>query len=322
MAPQPTTTGRHADAHAAAIDDDATAALMADVRRLRLSALRRVDDLFAGEYHSAFKGQGIEFDEVRAYQPGDEVRSIDWNVTARAGRPFVKRFREERRLTVQLVVDVSASGVWGSGRCTTQRLLAEAGAILGLAAQRNNDSTALTLFSDGPRLRLPPARGATHQLRLLRELLGAVPAGAGRGMASALERTARGLKRRSIIFLASDFLLPDPESALPELGSTLRQVGRRLELVALRANDPRQTELPSVGLLELRDPETGAAAVVDTSSPRVRRRWAAARREHAETLARTLRESGCDLVELSTEREPADDLARYFRVRERRRARR
>ena len=322
MAQPPTATNKHPRAAAHRGHDDDTAALMAEVRRLRMSALRRVDDLFAGEYHSAFKGHGIEFDEVRAYQPGDEVRSIDWNVTARAGRPFIKRFREERQLTVQLVVDASASGVWGSGRRTTQRLLAEACAVLGLAAQRNNDRAALTLFSDELLLRLPPARGATHQLRLLRELLGARPAGAGRAMGEALEKTARGLKRRSIVFLASDFLLPEIDTTLPELVSTLRLARRRHELVALRATDPRQTDLPSVGLIELQDPETGRLVRVDSSSRRVRQRWADSQRAHAERVAKALRESGCDLVELSTEREPADDLARYFRMRERRGARR
>lgn len=297
------------------------AELMAEVRKLRLAALRRVDDLFAGEYHSAFKGQGIEFSEVREYQPGDEIRSIDWNVTARAGRPFVKRFQEERQLTVQLIVDASASGVWGSTARTTQRLLAEACAVLGLTAQRNNDQAALTIFSDDILLHLPPAKGATHQLRLLRELLGARPEGAGTAIVEAAETTAKLLKRRSIVFLASDFLIPDRDTVMLELARKLRLLRRRHEVIALRASDPRQFELPNVGVVELADPETGLRRLVDTSSRRVRTRWAKARREEATLVERTLRESGCDLVELSTDRPPADDLARYFRLRERRRAR-
>lgn len=289
--------------------------LMSDVRRLRLRARRRVDDLLAGEYHSAFKGQGVEFAEVREYEPGDDIRSIDWNVTARTGKPFIKRFEEERQLTVTLVVDVSASGVFGGPR-GTGRLIAEAAAVLAVAAQRNGDRVALLLYSDEVELFLPPRKGANALLRILREVLGTRPHGAGTAAAEAFRTLERVLKRRAVVFVAGDWLTP---LAAEPWEVPLRRLARRHDVIALRASDPAQRALPRLGLVELQDPETGRTMLADTGSAAFRARHDREARAAGEQSARTIRRCGVDLVELSTTRAAADDIERYFRLRERRR---
>lgn len=296
------------------------AELMAEVRRLRLAARRRVDDLFAGEYHAAFKGQGIEFSEVREYEPGDDVRSIDWNVTARAGKPFIKRFQEERQLTVFCCVDTSASGVFGSGGRTKSLALAEACGMISLAAQMNRDRAGLMLFSDDVDLVLPPGKTATHHLRLLRELLGAAPSGRGAGMIEALRALGTALRRRAIVFVASDFLLPERVRASDELAGALRQLRRRHEVIALRVADPAELDPPKIGLVEIEDPESGDRRLVDFGSRGVRRRMARVMAEERAGVEKLLRRCRVDLVDLSTREPVGDALARYFRMRERRRA--
>ena len=295
-----------------------TEELMKEVRRLEIRSRRRVDDLFGGEYHSAFKGQGIEFAEVREYEPGDDVRTIDWNVTARAGKPYIKRFVEERQLTVMLAVDLSASGRFGSGTKSKARLAIETAAVVATAAARNSDLTGLILFDDRVRLFLPPGKGRPHLLRLLRELLSAEPKAGSSAMPEALRTLDRVLHRRAIVFLLSDFLGPtaDPE---PAWAPPARRLARRHELIALSIADPRERSLPRLGLIELEDPETGRRTVLDTASPARRRRLASAAHAESAALDACLRRARIDRVELSTDRPFTDDLLAYFRAKERRR---
>lgn len=292
--------------------------LMREVRRLEIRARRRVDELFAGEYHSAFRGQGVEFAEVREYEPGDDIRSIDWNVTARTGRPFVKRFVEERQLSVMLVLDQSASTVFGSGDRSKARLMAEMSAVLALAASRNADRAGLLTFSDQIELFLPPRKGRTHLQRLIREVLSAEPRGRGRAMPDALSMLRRVLSRHSIVFLVSDFLDDSWDNgAEPAWLLPLRLLARRHDVTALRVTDPLEIAPPRLGLVELEDPETGRRVVVDTG-PRSRRlahrRTMDAQRKR---LGERLGRARVDLVDLSTDRPFVDDLHRYFRARDR-----
>ena len=297
-----------------------TRELMEEVRRLQIRTRRRVDDLFAGEYHSAFLGKGIEFAEVREYAPGDDVRDIDWNVTARAGKPFIKRYIEERQLTVMLAVDASASGLFGTIAKSKHRLIAETGAAIAYTALRNNDRVGMLRFSDDIDLYLPPRKGPRHMLRTLRELLGGEPAGAGTAFVRVLETLGSVLHQRSIIFLASDFL-PPPGATTDDLARPLAVLSRRHDVIALRATDPSEGTLPKVGLIELADPETGERVLFDTSSRKLRKR-------HAELVARQRAESdrllartGVDIIDLSTDRPFGVELEHYFRMRERRRTR-
>src|SRR4051812_26299740 len=216
--------------------------LMREVRRLQVRTRRRVEGLFAGEYHSAFKGRGIEFADVREYEPGDDVRSIDWNVTARTGRTFIKRFTEERELTVILAVDLSGSGTFGSSGKSKSRTAVELAAVLALAAATNNDRVGLLIFTDQVELFLPPRKGRTHLLRLLRELLNFGPRSRGTDVAGAVDHLSRMLRKRALVFLVSDFLAPPFEREL-------RLASKKHELIAVSIADPRETEMPKAGLI-------------------------------------------------------------------------
>ena len=292
--------------------------LMREVKRLQIRARRRVDDLFGGEYHSAFRGQGVEFAEVRAYEPGDDVRSIDWNVTARAGEPFIKRFVEERQLTVVLAVDRSASGAFGSTGRTKARLAAEVAAVLATSAALKNDKVGLCLFAEEVDLYLPPRKGRTNTTRLLRELLSTQPSGTT-DIAGALDHLARVLPRRTIVFIASDFDAPDTQpKAEAEWERPLRRLAHKHDVIALTITDPRELELPPVGLIELTDPETGRRTLINTGRSQRQRFAERARRDTAARDARLTR-CGIDRVDLSTGRPFAADLMAYLRRRERRR---
>lgn len=296
-----------------------TEELMRDVRKLEIRARRRVDDLLSGQYHSAFKGQGIEFSEVREYQPGDEVRWIDWNVTARAGKPFVKRFVEERQLTVILAVDCGPTSMFGSTAKTKHRLAAEIGACLTLAATRNNDFAGLHLFGAKQPLHLPPARGRTHALRVIRELLSAEPAERPMPLAEELADLTRTLKRSAIVFLISDLLADLPEdNTEPAWAHPVRLMARKHDLTAITPQDPRERELPKMGLLRMADPITGRRVTVDTSSARVRARYEAAARRDDEVIDQALSRARVDRVRVSTDQPFADELARYLQTRDRR----
>ena len=281
------------------------------VRKIQIRTSHLVSDLFAGQYQSVFKGRGMEFAEVRLYQPGDDVRTIDWNVTARTGVPHVKRFAEERELTVMLLVDASASTLFGSVRQTKQSLAAELGALLAFSAITNNDKVGLVMFSDHVELSLPPKKGTRHVLRVIREVLSFAPQGRGTDIAAALEHLAHVSKRRCVTFVISDFL--DDRAQL-----ALRIANRRHDVIAVVLDDPADISLPDVGLIALEDAESGARLVLDTSDRRVRedfeRRAAAARRDRD----RMLRAVDVDAVGVRTDRPYAEALLRFFHMRERR----
>lgn len=296
-----------------------TEELMREVKRLEIRSRRRVDQLLGGQYHSVFKGQGIEFSEVREYQPGDEVRWIDWNVTARTGVPFVKRFEEERQLTVFLAVDAGMSSAFGTSK-SKLRLSAEVGAVLAMAAARNNDLVGLHLMGAQERLHLPASKGRTHTLRIIRELLGAEPAERASELAEELDELGRSLKRRAVVFVVSDLLsgLHTEDDGEPDWARPLRMLARKHEVIALTVEDPRENELPDMGLLRMVDPVTGRRVVLDTGSRAVRARYAAAAAKDHAAIDRALGRARVDRVRLSTDRGFGDDLARYLRSRERR----
>jgi uncharacterized protein (DUF58 family) len=285
--------------------------LIRTIRRIEIRTRHLVNDSFAGEYQAIFKGRGMEFDEVRQYQPGDEVRTIDWNVTARMGAPFVKRYVEERELTVMLAFDASASGQFGTASRFKRELAAELGAVLAFAAISNNDKVGLLAFTDRVELHIPSRKGRRHVLRLIRDLLAFEPAGRGTDIALALDRLNRVLKRRAIIFLISDFLAHEYERALSV-------TNRRHDLVAVTLTDPRETAWPAVGLVALEDAETGATAWVDSGDPGWReafRRQATARqaaREAAFTQAQV------DRIEVTVGEDYVGPLLGFFETRARR----
>lgn len=283
---------------------------MHEVRRIEITTRHLVRDIVAGEYSSAFRGRGVEFAEVREYQPGDDVRTIDWNVTARLGSAYVKRYLEERELTVGFVVDFSASKRFGSRKRTKGDLATEVCAVLALAASRNNDRVGALFFSDRVEQMIPARKGRRHVLRIISELLSFVPAGSGTDLTAALTYLESVLRRRSVLFVVSDFMASGYQSALGRLA-------RKHDVIAVQLIDPRERELPDAGLMTFRDPESGAWQYVDTGSSAVR---SAFRRRMADfdfDLERSLRERGADLVRLHTDRAYAEPLLAFFRQRER-----
>jgi uncharacterized protein (DUF58 family) len=281
------------------------------VRRIEIRTNRLVSEGMGGEYHSVFKGRGMEFSEVREYVPGDDIRTIDWNVTARTGDPFVKRFVEERELTLMLLVDVSGSGVFGSGERSKTELAAEVSAVLAFAAIRNNDRVGAILFTDKVERYIPPRRGRRHVLAVVRDLLWHRPDSKGTDIAGALNFLSRIAVKRAIVFLISDFRAAGYEKAL-------RLAHRKHDVIAIHVRDPREETLPPVGLLSLEDAETGARRLVDASSPRVREAWAAREVDRRRRLARQLRTAGIDSIELETSKPYDRPLLAFFRARERR----
>ena len=295
--------------------EPASVDVLKQVRRIELRTRGLVNSRFTGEYHSVFKGQGIEFAEVREYLPGDDVRSIDWNVTARLGHPYVKRYVEERELTVLLVVDLSGSQRWGTRRQLKSELVAEVAATLAMSAVKNNDRVGLLLATDEVELFVPARKGRRHTLRLIRDLLAFRPRGTGTDLAVGLDYAVRTAPARSIVFLFSDFALGDRWDSFTR---ALTLATARHDLVAVRLSDPGETELPDAGLIRLRDPETGEQLVVDSSSPAARRRYAemvAAEAERAKRLFRRLR---VDEIRLGTDAPPTPALLAFFGRRERR----
>ena len=287
--------------------------LVRTIRYIQLRTRRAVTTAFAGEYRSVFRGQGMEFEEVREYQPGDDVTTIDWNVTARTGRPHVKRFVEERELTVFFVVDVSASGRFGSAGKTKTEVAAELAALVSFAAARQNDRVGLLAFSDRIELFVPAKKGLTHVLRIVREILSIQPAGSGTDLAGAVRYLNLVLRRRATVFLISDFLATG-------FDTELRMAARRHDLIAASIADPREAELPAAGLVELQDAESGRLLVLDTGSRRVRRDYERRARERREALSRRLRELGIDEIPIRTDASWVDRLVRFFKMRERRAA--
>jgi len=284
------------------------------VRQIEIRTNREVTDVLGGQYHSVFKGRGMEFEEVREYLPGDEVRSIDWNVTARFGHPFVKKFKEERELTVMLVVDVSASGQFGSGRQSKNELAAELAAVLAFSAIRNNDKVGLIMFTDRIERYVAPKKGRRHVLRVVREILAYEPVGRGTNLTLALDYLNRVQSRRAVTFVLSDFQVDDQDPVRRKL----RVASKRHDVVALSLRDPREEQLPAVGLVELRDAETGERALVDTFDRTVRDEYAANARQRLESLRRLLRTASVDHVEIRCEADYLLPLIKFFRMRERR----
>jgi len=293
--------------------------ILKQVRQLEVRTNRLVDDALAGQYHSVFKGKGMDFDEVRAYHPGDEIRTIDWNVTARTGEPFVKRFREERELTLMLVIDISGSGEYGSGQRSKRELAAEVGAVLAHSALRNNDKVGLILFSDHVELFIPAGKGRRHIQRIVREILFYEPKGRQTDFVEPLDFLNRTLKKRAVVFLISDFCLTGSfETAAESLRSKLMVGGRRHDLVALSVTDPCDTELPEVGLLTVEDAETGELVELNTGSEALREAFHDLAEERQERLRHLLRRSRVDLLELSTAKDYLPELIRFFGKREKR----
>jgi len=289
------------------------------VRRIQIVASRQVDDLLAGAYRSVFKGRGMEFDEVREYSPGDEVRTIDWNVTARAGRPYVKRFVEERELTILFVVDVSGSGLFGTQEGSKLEKMVEVAALLMMSAEKNNDRIGLLLFADGVKSYYPPRKGRAAARRLIRELVATDPTAAAddhaetTDLAAALHYVCQVQRRKAVVFVLSDFL-----DAGTEWERALRVAHARHDVVAITIADPRERELPAVGFAVFEDPETGEVVEVDTSHPAVRELFAKATTEHRERLRQSLRRSGVDELAVRTDQPYTASLHRFFRMRERR----
>ncbi len=285
--------------------------LMKRVRRIKVVTAKWVDEFVGGEYHSVFKGRGIEFDEVREYVPGDDVRAIDWNVTARMGHPFVKRFCEERELTILFLVDVSGSMIFGSGTRSKAETAAELTGLLALSAIQNQDKVGLIRFTDRIERFLPPRRGRTAVLRLVREALTVEETRRGTHLAGALQFLNRVLKRRAVVFLISDFMAEGYEK-------DLRVAARHHDVIVCPVSDPRERALPSAGLIELADPETGELILADTGSRRLREAFGARSAADAEARDRLFQRLKLDRLPISTDRPFLDDVRRLFLLRRRR----
>lgn len=281
------------------------------VRMIRIRTRRNIAHGFAGGYRSAFKGRGLEFEEVREYTPGDDVRDIDWNVTARTGRTFVKRYVEERQLKLLFAVDVSASQRFGTVKGKND-LAAEFCALVAFSAIRNNDNVGLLLFSDRVERFVPPAKGSSHALRLVHEMAGFETRRKGTDVAAALGYLARVMHRRSVVFLVSDFLADDFERPL-------RILAKRHDVIAVRTVDPCEQALPDAGLMEVRDAESGRRMVVDTSAPGVREEYARLCAAREERLSKVFRAAGVDQISIATDKECVGALVAFFRAREHRR---
>ena len=288
-----------------------SAELIKKIKRIQIKTRRVSDAAMAGRYRSVFRGSGVEFEEVREYAPGDDVKSVDWKVTARMGRPYVKLYREERELSIMLAVDVSASGLFGTTGAGKRDMAVEMAAVLAFNAMRSNDKVGLLLFSDRVERCIPPKKGSGHVWRLIREMLGFEPEGRGTDVAGAAAFLAKVARKRNIVFFISDFLDA-------EYGSALRRLGRRHDVIAALLSDPGDFSLPEGGLLETVDLETGAVSLLDCSDRRTRRAYEQARRDEYASTREGFVRAGVDCVDLSTDASAADALRGFFRSRERR----
>lgn len=291
---------------------EAVAALVSEVRRIELITRGIVRNKAGGEYHSVFKGQGIDFDDFREYQPGDEVRSIDWNVTARQGTPFIRKYVEERELTVYVAVDISGSTLYGSGDQSMRMLAARVAAAFAFSAIHNQDKCGLVLFSDEVELFLPPAKSRRQVLRMIREILYARPRGRTTHPKAALDLITRHTNKRCLVLLVSDFQFPG-------LTDSLRTAAVRHDVVAIQLSDPAQAELPRAGRIRLADPETGEEIVVNTQSPRVREQYARLRAAWQADLDQAFRSLAIDCLSVRTDSDYQPALHAFFRKREKRR---
>ncbi len=288
-----------------------TKELLKQVRQIEIRTKGLVNQVFSGEYHSVFKGRGMEFSEVREYQYGDDIRNIDWNVTARLGHPYIKVFEEERELTVMLMVDMSGSLMFGSVSKTKQRIAAELTAILAFSALKNNDKVGLILFTDKIEKFVPPRKGKKHVLRIIREVLSFEPEGKATNLKGALEYMNNTIKKKSIAFLLSDFMDEGYEKIL-------RIVGRKHDLIGIVLDDRREKEIPNIGLVKLADAETGAERWIDTSSKRVRSQMVLDRKEREKIRNSIFVKSNLDRIEVTTGSNYIQPLVQFFRRREKR----
>ena len=293
-----------------------TEELAEKIKRIEITARHLVTDSLAGEYHSVFKGMGMEFDEMRPYSLGDDVRRIDWNVTARMNTPYIRKYQEERELTVFLAVDASGSSDFGTTGQFKRELAAELAAVLSFAATTNNDKVGLLVFTDKPELIVPPRKGKRHVLRMVRDLLVFTPEGSGTSIESALDTINRVVKRRSIIFLISDFLV-EPESFRSSLAAT----NRRHDIIALDLHDPMEHQIPDVGLMMLEDAETGELEWVDTSNKAWKEAFEARVLDLEQQKRRLLSSLAIDHIQISTDKDYVVELNEFFARRSRRRAR-
>ena len=299
------------------MNEGVTRDILRKVRQIEIRTNRIVSDSLAGHYHSVFKGRGMDFDEVREYVPGDEVRTIDWTVTARAARPFVKKFAEERELTLLLLVDVSASGHFGSGTQSKRDVAAELACVLALSATRNNDKVGLVLFTDQIELYIPPKKGRRHVLRVVREILFFRALRRGTDITQALQFAGRMSQRRSVMFLISDFQAPGVSAdGRTPLRQALSRTARRHDLVAVSIRDPREQSLPNVGKVVLQDAESGEVVQIDTSRRRTRELFAQLAQKSREALQRMLNAEAIDSLMLSTTEPYLGSLMSFFRRRE------
>ena len=285
-----------------------TLALLKKVRKIEIKTKGLSNHIFAGEYHTAFKGKGMAFSEVREYQPGDDVRSIDWNVTARYNVPFVKVFEEEREMTVMLLIDVSASGNFGTQEQFKRELATELSAILAFSAIKNNDKVGVIFFTDKVEQFIPPKKGKSHILRIIREVLAFQPTEKGTDIAGALEYFNSVIKKRSICFILSDFMSK-------EFDRPLKIASKKHDLVALRIHDTREDTLPNVGLVPMQDAETEKMIFVDTSSKKVRDNFAKNRLKATEKLRKLFPASGVDLIDITTGTDYVKSLINFFKTR-------
>ncbi len=285
--------------------------IISKIRRIEIRTKRLVNDVFSGEYHSIFKGRGMEFMEVREYQPGDDIRIIDWNVTARYGYPFVKKFKEERELTVIFLVDASSSGQFGTKDRLKEDIAAELCSVLAYAAIKNNDKVGMVIFTDRIEKYIPPKKGRYHVLRLIREVLHFKPEHKGTDINLALEFLGRVIKRKAIVFLVSDFLSG-------EFDKLLRIANKRHDVIAIRITDPREMELPDVGFLELQDAETGEQILVDTADSNVRKGFSDSASRDRSILDRTFRSMDLDNIQILTDKPYIRPLMGFFRLRAKR----
>jgi uncharacterized protein (DUF58 family) len=283
------------------MDNQLTRKIIKQVRHIEVRTKRLVNDSLAGSYQSVFKGRGMNFDEVREYVPGDDIRSIDWNVTARTGIPHVKKFTEERELTIMLLIDISGSGDFGSGQISKRELMAEVGSVLAFSAVKNNDKVGLLLFTDFTELYIPPQKGRTHILRIIREILFFSPRGKKTDLKLPLDFINRVIKRKCVTFLLSDFCFDgDFDTALQALHPKLQITGRHHDLIAIMVSDPREFTLPDVGWLTLEDAESGKQIELDTSDPRIRKQYSELAEKRQKKLTKTLRSAGIDIMDLNT----------------------
>lgn len=285
-----------------------TKELLKKVRKIEIKTRRLSDHIFGGEYHSTFKGRGMTFSEVRQYQFGDDVRSIDWNVTARYNEPFVKVFEEERELTMMLVVDVSGSELFGTSNQFKKDIIVEISATLAFSAMQNNDKVGLLLFSDQVELFIPPKKGKSHVLRIIRELLEFEPKSKNTNLADTLKYLTNVMKKRAIVFVLSDFIAE-------EYKQTLRIVGKKHDVTGIRIYDPREEDIPNLGMVQMQDAETGTLQLVNTQSKKVRIAYANEYRQRVDYFQDAFTKSGCGVLSCRVDESYVKKLLGYFKRR-------